>query len=76
MARSNRSRSPSRPGADSDFTEALVNALAEFESAKTSQLAEKLGVKKIKVRNALVELEKLGIVYRTGQTRGTRWWLG
>lgn len=61
-----------RPG----LTEAVVDALAEVECAKSKELAAKLNVDIAEVRAELIELEKLGIVYRTGQTRGTRWWLG
>lgn len=58
------------------LTERLVDALAEVESARTNELAERLGASVEEVRQELVELEELGLVYRTGQTRGTRWWLG
>jgi len=60
----------------SDLTEVLVDFLAEMESAKSKELADRLGVSLMEVRQELLELEKLGIVYRTGHTRGTRWWLG
>ena len=58
------------------ITELLVDLLATMESAKSKELAARLNVPLIEVRTELLELEKLGIVYRTGQTRGTRWWLG
>lgn len=58
------------------LTEALVDTLAEMESAKSRELADRLGLSSVEVRNELLDLEKLGIVYRTGKTRGTRWWLG
>lgn len=63
---------PSIPG----ITELLVDLLATLESAKSKELAMRLEVPMVDVRSELLELEKLGIVYRTGQTRGTRWWLG
>jgi len=63
---------PTTPG----ITELLVDLLATMESAKSKELAARLDVPMIDVRAELLELEKLGIVYRTGQTRGTRWWLG
>lgn len=56
--------------------EVLVNTLAEDAPVKSRDLAEKLDVEYEKVRATLIELERLGVVYRTGQTRGTRWWLG
>ena len=58
------------------LTEKLVDLLAEMKSAKSSELAGRLDVDKRAVRNELIALEKLGIVYRTGATRGTRWHLG
>ncbi|MFK7928904.1 MAG: hypothetical protein AB8H79_12000, partial [Myxococcota bacterium] len=58
------------------LTELLVNLLAEAEGAKSKELALQLGQPVLAVRQELLDLEKLGIVYRTGQTRGTRWWLG
>ncbi len=63
---------PTTPG----ITELLVDMLATMESAKSKELAARLDVPMIDIRSELLELEKLGIVYRTGQTRGTRWWLG
>ena len=39
-------------------------------------LADRLDATVADVRAELLELEELGLVYRTGQTRGTRWWLG
>lgn len=58
------------------LAERLVDALAQVENARSKELAEQLGTSLVEVRQELLELEKMGIVYRTGQTRGTRWWLG
>ncbi|MCB9668902.1 MAG: hypothetical protein H6736_05370 [Alphaproteobacteria bacterium] len=58
------------------LTEAIVDALAEVECARSKDLAKRVGAAVGDVRDELLDLEKLGIVYRTGQTRGTRWWLG
>ncbi len=76
-------RSVQRPAArgsgnagSSDLTEAIVDALAGSECAKSKDLAARVDADILEVRRELLELEKLGIVYRTGQTRGTRWWLG
>lgn len=69
----------SRMSADHEsdgLTERLVDMLAELESAKSGELAERLDLTPIQVRNELLALEELGIVFRTGKTRGTRWWLG
>ena len=71
----------SRPLADpmaskNELTELLVNMLAKQAGIKSSDLADVIGHDKMVVRNELIELEKLGIVYRTGATRGTRWHLG
>lgn len=75
-----RSRSKSTKGRKAppppDLTEALVDHLAQVECAKSKELADALGTTIPVVRAELIELEKLGVVYRTGQTRGTRWWLG
>lgn len=59
-----------------DFTEAVVDFLAALDGAKSKQLSTHLGVSLQDLRAELIELEKLGIVYRTGKTRGTQWWLG
>ncbi len=59
-----------------DLTERVVNVLAELGSAKSKQIADRIDQEPLEVRAELIELERLGIVYRTGQTRGTRWWLG
>ena len=44
--------------------------------AGVNKLADAVKANILDVRQELLELEKLGIVYRSGQTRGTRWWLG
>jgi uncharacterized Zn finger protein len=64
------------PNAPPDLTERVVNVLAELGSAKSKQIADRIDQEPLVVRAELIELERLGIVYRTGQTRGTRWWLG
>jgi hypothetical protein len=64
------------PEKEQSLTERVVDLLASMESAKSRELADRLGLTNIQVRNELLDLEKLGIVYRTGRTRGTRWWLG
>ncbi len=65
-----------RSGSSSQLTERLVDLLADVENMKSKDLAIALGANITDVRNELLELERLGIVYRTGQTRATRWWLG
>jgi hypothetical protein len=64
------------PNVPADLTERVVNALAELGSAKSKEIADKINIDMLVVREELLSLERLGIVYRTGQTRGTRWWLG
>jgi predicted ArsR family transcriptional regulator len=67
----------SNVASDTDlFVEHLVNTLAECEPATSQALADKLQLPVLVVRSQLVKLEAYGIVYRTGQTRGTLWWLG
>lgn len=56
--------------------EQLTNVLAEHAPIKARKLAELIGAEYSDVRDALIRLERMGIVYRTGKTRGTRWWLG
>lgn len=69
--------SPEPTAEPPDLTERLVNHLAELQGgAKTRDLAASLVVPVLDIRHELVDLERLGIVYRTGRTRGTRWWLG
>jgi len=58
------------------LVENLVNTLAEHEPSGSAALAKRLNLPSLIVRNELVKLERHGIVYRTGQTRGTQWWLG
>jgi uncharacterized Zn finger protein len=59
-----------------DITERIVDALAENEGSKSSDMARILRMDPVAIRIELIELEKLGIVYRRGRTRGTRWYLG
>ena len=58
------------------LTERIVNELASVECAKSRDLARRLDVPMASIRNELLELEEMGVVIRTGKTRGTRWWLG
>jgi hypothetical protein len=64
------------PQGPSALTERLVDTLASQDCASSKDLAALLDAPMLAVRQELLDLEKLGIVYRTGQTRGTRWWLG
>jgi len=60
-----------------ELVERVVDMVAETpEGARSRDLADALATDVALVRDVLVELERLGILYRTGQTRGTRWWLG
>ncbi len=59
-----------------EATERIADALAENEGSKSSDLARILRMDPVAIRIELIELEKLGIVYRRGRTRGTRWYLG
>lgn len=56
--------------------ETLIDALADMAPVKARALADRLEADHIEVRDTLLRLEKHGYVYRTGRTRGTRWWLG
>jgi len=62
---------------DSTITENLVNFLAGLDvGAKSGEVAVALEMSIDETRPHLVALEKIGCVSRTGQTRGTRWWIG
>jgi hypothetical protein len=43
---------------------------------RTVDLASSLDVDASEVRDELLVLERLGVVFRTGRTRATRWFLG
>lgn len=61
-------------------TEATAGSIADLLAAQaplsSRQLAEALKAPPDTVRDLLSQMERRGIVYRTGHTRGTRWWLG
>ncbi|TVQ87266.1 MAG: hypothetical protein EA397_18280 [Deltaproteobacteria bacterium] len=61
---------------DPEVVEQIVSALAQSNEQKSREIAEAIGVDYDVVRAHLIELEQRGITYRTGRTRGTRWWLG
>ncbi len=62
---------------DTALTERLVEAMAANQHPwKSRDLATQLKLDPAVIRKELIELEGLGLVYRTGQTRGTRWHLG
>jgi len=63
---------------DGELTGRLADLLVgrEKEGSRTVDLAETLGIDAIDVREELMAMERVGIVYRTGRTRGTRWFLG
>jgi predicted ArsR family transcriptional regulator len=59
------------------LTESLIDAMAATRKPwKAKELAKDLDLYHLDVRTELVILEDLGVVYRTGRTRGTRWHLG
>lgn len=63
----------------SDAILAHLKALQESgdtEGAKTTDMADALSVDIAVLRPELVVLEELNLIYRTGQTRATRWFLG
>ena len=61
---------------EDQLIENLVDTLAEYEPSGSNDLAKRLNLPVLVVRNELVKLERYGLVYRTGHTRGTLWWLG
>lgn len=63
------------------LTETVINALDRLSDGgvsgvSTVALEDVTGIRQVDIRAELLECERLGIVYRTGNTRGTRWWLG
>jgi hypothetical protein len=58
------------------LTEAIADALVSRPGARSQDIAEQIGRDLDEIRAELLDLERAGIVYRTGKTRGTRWHLG
>ncbi|MFT4623816.1 MAG: hypothetical protein ACI8PZ_002472 [Myxococcota bacterium] len=59
------------------LAELVVDAMAaEIKPWKARDLAVSISTDHLEVRAELIELERIGVVYRTGRTRGTRWHLG
>ncbi len=59
-----------------DPTADIVDLVAEQEPVDTATLASFLGLPSRRVRDHLKQLEGLGVVWRSGRGRGTRWHLG
>ena len=65
------------PTEDEAFLMRLVDLLAEEERGYSStELFRTLDCTYDHIKKVLLDLEKMGFIYRTGKTRGTRWWLG
>jgi DNA-binding GntR family transcriptional regulator len=67
------------PATKEAFTVQIVEAVVAMEpegGARGPELARRLDASLGRVRAELNQLESLGIVYRTGAKRGTRWWVG
>jgi uncharacterized Zn finger protein len=62
--------------AERPLSERVVDLLAERDNITSTALAKQLGTTSERLREELCALEELGVVYRTGRTRATRWWLG
>ncbi len=56
--------------------ESILAQVTKSPGEKTSEIADALEIAQLQVRNELMQMESRGEVYRTGQTRGTRWFLG
>lgn len=54
----------------------IADVLATSGEWRSVDVAGRLALDPIDIRDELLQMEKLGIVYRTGRTRGTRWFLG
>jgi hypothetical protein len=66
-------RKTKRTKAKAPTAQDVLDRLLESPGAKSSELADGLEADPLKVRGVLMELEQGGLVHRTGQTRGTRW---
>lgn len=58
------------------ISDRILSMLTEQGDRKTNDFAEDLNVTMAEVRDELQTLEELDLIYRTGQTRATRWFLG
>jgi hypothetical protein len=58
------------------LTASLADVMAEGGGWKSEDLAGRTGETVERVRDELRSMEASGIVYRTGLTRATRWFLG
>ncbi len=63
------------PATDEDFTERVVDALYEVESASHIELARVLSLGLHEVRRELLELETIGLLVRDIQPDGTTVWM-
>ena len=61
--------------AGEELAQRVINLLANRECSRSRDIARELDEPPEAIRAELLELEAQGLVYRTGQTRGTRWWL-
>ncbi|MBA2321522.1 MAG: hypothetical protein H0V89_10235 [Deltaproteobacteria bacterium] len=66
---------------DGSLAGKIADYLAERDAvsrdgSRTVDIAEKFELDAIDVRDELMEMERIGLVYRKGRTRGTRWFLG
>lgn len=71
MARKSRQKKPVVIDA-----ERVLAMVSELQPAKSADVAKRMGADQLLLRNELMALERLGKVHRTGQTRGTRWYVG
>jgi hypothetical protein len=69
---------PAPPPNDGALARRLADLLVTGPAggARTVDLASSLDVDASEVRDELLVLERLGVVFRTGRTRATRWFLG
>ena len=61
------------------LTQEVIDYMIENEGEdgiRATLLAEKLNIDITRLRTELNALESLGLVFRTGSKRGTRWWVG
>jgi hypothetical protein len=70
------SRTPVADDPTQGLTERLVDYLAYYDGSSAEELARALSVPKAQVRDELLDLERLGLVFRSAVNRVSRWHVG
>jgi predicted ArsR family transcriptional regulator len=70
------SRTPVADDPTQGLTERLVDYLAYYDGSSADELSRALAVPKAQIRDELLELERLGLVFRSAVNRMSRWHVG